>query len=375
MAPKSARKILFVMQLPPPIHGVSVMNQIIRESEVINSSLECDYINLATAKNIHDLQKSSFRKYVLTLWIVLKTIFKMAINRYDYVYITIFPFGFAFLKDSIIVILARLFGLKPLLHLHTYGFKKASEKTGWRKKYYTFVFKNAEVICLSDLLIEDIEHIYKGKVYILPNGIPQVNFKNDYNVNQAPVTLLYLSNLIKGKGILILMDAVEIIKNKGYEFKLRVVGPEGDVNYETLKTLVQQKKLDKEVSLIGSKFKEEKYKEFREAGIFVLPSDYDTFGLVLLEAMQFGVPCISTRVGGIPDVLGNGNGIIIPKINSTELSIAIEHLLLHPEERERISKSAFEHYKKNFTTSVFEQRLKNILIGKPEVINERLVIK
>src|SRR5688572_13817213 len=120
-------KILFVMQLPPPIHGVSVMNMIIRKSAVINGAFRCDYINLATAKNIDDLQKPGWRKYLLTLGILGNAFYRMVINRYRYVYITVFPYGFAFVKDSLVVLMARMFGLKPLLHLHTYGFKKNAE--------------------------------------------------------------------------------------------------------------------------------------------------------------------------------------------------------------------------------------------------------
>lgn len=360
------------MQLPPPVHGVSVMNKIIKDSSIINGALTCDYINLATAKNIDDLQKSGLRKYLLTIKILAQSIFKMATRRYNYVYITVFPFGFAFYKDSLVVLLARLFRLKPLLHLHTYGFKKNAKQSAWSRWYYRFVFKNTEVICLSDLLLEDIEEIYKGKVFILPNGIPRINFNNTYNNNQQPLTLLYLSNLIKGKGILILMDAIEILKREEFKFILRVVGPEGDVDYKTLEKIVEDKKIRNEVVLVGPKFGEEKFEEFRRAGIFLLPSNYDTFGLVLLEAMQFGVPCISTNIGGIPDVLGNRRGIIIPEITGEELAKAIKHLLQNAEERSRMSREGFEYYRKNFTVEVFEKNLKNILMGHPDRKNERL---
>lgn len=369
------QKILFVMQLPPPVHGVSVMNSLIKNSALINFELECDYINLTTAKNIDDLQKSGLRKYFITLAIVFKSIYKMLTKRYDYVYITIFPFGFAFLKDSIIVLLAKAFGLKPLLHLHTYGFKKNSEKSARLKKFYRWVFRNTEVICLSEKLIEDVEFIYTGKIYILPNGIPQVNFKNTYTVDTQSLSLLYLSNLIKGKGILVLIDALEILKKKKYSFNLRVVGPEGDITYGLLAKLAKEKDLESSIELIGPKFNLEKYLEFKLADIFILPSDYDTFGLVFLEAMQFGVPCIGTEVGGIPDVLGKGNGVMISSITAEDLAKAIEFLILNPDERKKISDSGFNHYQTNFTTPVFERRLKNILSGNPELVNEQLVKK
>ena len=374
MEKERKRKILFVMQLPPPIHGVSVMNKHIRDSKVINEDFECHYINLATAKNIDDIQKAGFYKYILTLKILLTTFYKMATNRYDYVYITIFPWGFAFFKDSLVVILAKLFGFKSLLHLHTHGFKRNSEKSKFRKKYYQFIFKNTEVICLSPLLIEDIEYIYKGNVYILPNGIPQVNFENKYNPNQNPTNLLYLSNLIKGKGILILIDAIELIKNKGYDFTLRIAGSEGDVDYKTIKELLKAKNLEKMVELLGPKFNAEKYEEFLKASIFLLPSNYDTFGLVLLEAMQFGVPSISTNIGGIPDVLGNGRGIIINEITPHALADAIEQLIKNPVERAKMSQLSFDYYKLNFTVQQFEMRLKNILMDNADTIDKRLVI-
>jgi len=364
----TAKKILFIMQFPPPIHGVSVMNDIIRNSTLINSKFQCDYINLATAKNINDLQKNSFFKYILTLKIISKSFYKMLTNRYEYVYITIFPFGFSFIKDSIIVLLVRFLGQKPLLHLHTYGFRENSIYSKFKRKYYSFVFKNVNVICLSPLLIEDISHIYKGKVFILPNGIPQVNFKNTYNNEQNPITLLYLSNLIKGKGILLIIDAIDRLNKKGINFFFRIVGSEGDIKYSQLTELIKLKGLENKVIILGPKFGNDKYDEFKNAGIFLLPSNYDTFGLVLLEAMQYGVPCISSNIGGIPDLIGDGRGVLMENISVDDLELCINKLLTDKLLRQNISHKSFDYYISNFTVNIFESRLYNILSGNPDLI-------
>lgn len=366
------KKILLIMQLPPPVHGASVMNQLIKDSQLVNSSFDCDYIDLATAKDIDDLQKNRLSKYFLTLAIVWKALFKMISRRYEYVYITIFPYGLAFIKDSLIVILAKMLGAKPLLHLHTYGFKEGSGRSSFWKRYYTYVFRNTEVICLSDRLTEDIEFIYKGKIYILPNGIPQVNFENRYKNGNDPVTVLFLSNLIKGKGILELMDALELLHKKGLDFRFRIVGSERDVTYKTLQELAQQKGMEEKVHIAGAKYKEEKHEEYKNAGVFILPSNYDTFGLVLLEAMQFGVPCISTNIGGIPDVLGDGRGMILQAITAEAIAEAVEHLIKHPDARAEMSRKGFDYFGENFTDRIFEKRLIRIFAGNPELINERL---
>lgn len=361
------------MQFPPPVHGVSIMSSFIAGSEAINEKFSCKYINLATAGRIENIQKSSLLKYFLALKIFARTLTALLSTRFDRTYITLFPFGFAFIKDSCIILLLRLFGYRPLVHLHTYGFRKASAGSGFRKKIYRFIFRNVDVICLSSLLIEDIACVYRGKIFILPNGIPQVNFKNTYANSEEPVQLLYLSNLMRQKGILILLDAVEILKKQGLRFHLRIVGPEQDITYPMLKGVVVKKGLEQEVTLVGPKFNDDKYNEFRSAGIFILPSNSDTFGLVLAEAMQFGVPCISTRIGGIPDVLGNGVGLMIPQINAQELALAIAQLLNSPAERLKMSRLGFEHFEKNFTIHQFEKNLINILNNQPERVDERLV--
>lgn len=366
----STKKILFVMQLPPPIHGASVMNKLIQDSKLINSSFNCEYINLATAKDIADLQKNRFSKYIHTLTIVLKAFFKMSTTRYEYVYVTLFPYGPAFIKDSIIVIMARILGLKTLLHLHTYGFKEGAQRSKVWSRYYKFVFKKTEVICLSKLLTEDIEFIHEGKIHILPNGIPQVNFENKYKNDSDPLTILFLSNLIKAKGILILMDALEIVYQKGLKFHFRIVGAERDVTYSELKKLVEKKGIESYVSFAGPKYQDEKHEEYKRAGMFLLPSNYDTFGLVLLEAMQFGVPCISTNIGGIPDVLGDGRGVIIKEIKPKDLAEAIEDLIKNPGKRLEMSKKSFEYFRENYTDKVFEKRLSNILLNTPELVTE-----
>ena len=128
------------MQLPPPVHGVSVMNAIIKNSPIINEAVNCTYINLATTKNIKDLRKSAWYKYLLTLRILFRVLFELIFSKYDQVYITIFPFGFAFYKDALMVLASKLCRKKVILHLHTYGFKRASERSNLIKGFYRFVF-------------------------------------------------------------------------------------------------------------------------------------------------------------------------------------------------------------------------------------------
>src|SRR5262249_47674646 len=75
----------------------------------------------------------------------------------------------------------------------------------------------------------------------------------------------------------------------------------------------------------------------RRALAFVLPSEWEAFGLVLLEAMAAGVPIVATSVGAIPEVLGGGAaGLIVPYDDPSSLAGALERLAHDAELRERL---------------------------------------
>lgn len=361
MAEDTKKNILFIMQLPPPVHGVSIMNKLIHESAYINQAFHCDFVNLTTARNINDLGKGAGSKLISFFSIYKQARQLMRKRRYGYVYITLFPYGLAFWKDALIVLLAKRLKQRVLIHNHVLGLHEAGHKNGFRKWFYRRVFRDTEMICLSPRLTSDLDGLFDGKIHILPNGIDQVNFENTYEQEQLPLSILYLSNLIRTKGILILLDALELLKKKGVVIPLRVAGAESDITYAELEQVVRTKDLQAQVTLLGPRYGDEKWKEFRQAGLFVLASSADTFGLVLLEAMQFGVPCISTRVGGIPDVLGDGRGYILPHTDASSLADAIEALATHPEMRRQMSRASFDYYSHHYTTAVFERRLAGLL--------------
>lgn len=352
------------MQLPPPVHGVSVMGEIISKSPLINKSFKCYYLDSGLSRSVKNLQKTSFSKIFSTGLIVLKLIRLLSARRYHKVYLTFFPYGSGFWKDALLIKCCRLFGYKPLLHLHTYGFRKSAESSAFRRKIYKNIFRHSEAICLSEKLTEDIETIYKGKVSILPNGIPAHNQYNNYQLREGALRLLFLSNLIRGKGILIILEALKILKAEKYIVHLLVVGEEFDVTYAQIREIMKQYGIEEQVSLEGAKYGDEKYRVISSSDVLLLPSDYDTFGLVLLEAMQYGVPCIASNVGAMPEVLSQGSGLVMPELTAKYLADCIVFLADHPEERKKISNRAFERFHQNYTSDHFERNLHAILSDK-----------
>lgn len=352
-----------MLTLPPPIHGSSVVAKQIVNSDVINKNFDTNFINIGTSQKVQDIGKGGKDK-LLAFIRVYKNVFKALINdKFDIVYLSPAMLGKGLLKDSILVFLVRLFNSRIILHLHNKG-------AGLNKKYlnhllYKNLFFKTKVILLSPYLYDDIsKYVKEDEVFYCPNGIPESSVElSDKKINSIP-TILFLSNLIESKGIYELLDACHIIRKKGVDFKCYVAGNEGDVSYVQLQNEILERNLGENIQICGKVEGDTKSELFSQSDIFVFPTyyPYETFGLVNLEAMQHGLPIISTFEGGIPSVISNGKtGFLIEQKNTVALADHIQELLINSDLRETMGKNGRDRFLKNFTLRIFENRLLNIL--------------
>jgi len=114
------------MQLPPPVHGAAVMNEIIVNSPSIRQHFETSHINISTAEQIEDIGKFSFVKIFSSIRHLAAILSKLLLFRPDVVYFTLSPSGFAFYRDAVYFFFMRLSGSKIVLHLHGKGIKEGS---------------------------------------------------------------------------------------------------------------------------------------------------------------------------------------------------------------------------------------------------------
>ena len=359
-------KVLFILHLAPPVHGASVVGSYIKDSKLINSIFDTTYLNMSTASNLNDIGKTSLKK----LWDILKLYIQVVTylieNKVDLCYLTINAKGPAWLKELVIVAILKIFNIPVIYHYHNKGVRLNSN-TILKKFLYKFQFKNSKSILLSSLLVSDIsEYVSKKDIYICPNGIPTIN--SSFNLIKYDIKnlcqILFFSNLIESKGIYILLEACKILMDKDITFRCIYIGGEGDISVNQLIEKIKYFNLQSVVEYQGKKYGTEKELAFSDSDVFVFPTFYssETFGLVILEAMQHSLPIISTKEGGIPDIILEGvNGFLVPKKNSKALADKLEVLIGNPELRNKMGLAGKMMYEEKFTLEIFEKRIIEIL--------------
>lgn len=194
-----------------------------------------------------------------------------------------------------------------------------------------------KIIAVSNYTAQSIikeYHISSKKVEIIPNAVDTKKFNlkiDDYemrkkwNILSEPV-LLSVGRLDYHKGIEYLVKSFSKIVNDIPDAKLLIVG-EGPLKNHIL-SLVHKLNLRKSVTLVGRVDEEDIPKVYAASNLVVLPSLMEGFGIVLLEAMASGKPCVATRVGGVEDAVINGEtGLLVPSADSYALYHAIYTLL------------------------------------------------
>ena len=165
-------RILFILHLPPPVHGAAMVGQYIHDSTFINAEFDCAYINLATASGLEDIGQFKVKKvfsYLYLLWQVLR---KVRTFHPNLVYITPNAKGGPFYKDFVVVMLLKSIGCKIVAHYHNKGVA-SRQNSPFDNFLYRCFFKHLKVILLSELLYPDIQkYVRREDVYICPNGIP-----------------------------------------------------------------------------------------------------------------------------------------------------------------------------------------------------------
>jgi len=209
--------------------------------------------------------------------------------------------------------------------------------------------KLKQIITVSKCAAEDIHHefgIPMNRFSVVPNGIDIQSFKPILGIQRDPCRILTTNSAdMPLKGLRYLLDAVDKLRQER-PVNLYVVGspkPDGLIEQH-----VRQKQLQSCVHFLGRIDQETYNLQYAKAGMAVVPSLYEGFGLPAGEAMACAVPLISTRGGALPEVVGDA-GILVEPGNTQELVNNIRYLIDNPEIAEKFGQKGFQRVHQEFT--------------------------
>ena len=192
-------------------------------------------------------------------------------------------------------------------------------------------YKNAShIIATSFKLKNTIEKKmpdFLNKIALVPNPTDFHNIKIVKKTTKFIETFKFISvtSFRSEKRVDLLLYALHEIIRENNNIQLTIIGDGPEKNF--ILKLIQKLNLENYVILKGYLCRKKIIKELIDSHAFVLSSDIETFGVVLIEALSCGLPIIATRCGGPEDIVNNDNGILVDKGNSKALTVAMKKMI------------------------------------------------
>ncbi len=231
---------------------------------------------------------------------------------------------------------AKLFKIPLVLNFHGAELLLIRKKK-WVKPLLKFAISQAQaVFANSSFTASKIKALRNVDVEWSPYGTTLETGTGNAEPHpvQGKFKILFVGRHIERKGIRYLIEAAKYLPRD--QFEIRIVGV-GDLTDELKKLASESKDLPAEIVFTGKLSPEALANEYKSANVFTLPAivdskgDTEGLGVVLIEAMELGLPIVASNVGGIPDVVIDGvSGILVPEKDPEALANAYKRLAAEP---------------------------------------------
>lgn len=269
-------------------------------------------------------------------------------------------------RDSISIFILKMFNKKVKIILKTHGTtQSAIFSKSVLKKY---LLRNIDLLLvLSQEELQSFKELPFNKIGITANPIDfkqynqDRNFKKQEEIDQETIVLLFVGRFIKEKGILELIEACRLIKEKTLPFKLFCLG-NGPLLGE-IQQLIKDFELENEIILVGHIPEEKTKYYYSNCDILILPSYKEGFPMAIFQAVAAGKPVITTKINACADHLREyENCLWVEKNNPNDLAEKITFLLNNDELKRKMNQNN-KAIAQNFTAEKIVENL-NLLFKK-----------
>ncbi|MEX0267596.1 glycosyltransferase family 4 protein [Leptolyngbyaceae cyanobacterium UHCC 1019] len=264
-----------------------------------------------------------------------KLLLSLLRNSCDLVHLHVSEKG-SVLRISILVLVTRLFQKPVMIHTHGCEFHSFYDSLPlFLQMCVSWIFKQCVCVFVLSKSWQDYYVSQCGlsleRTFVLTNPVDFPEAIPDRS-SAEKVTFLFLGRVGQRKGSFDLLQAFSNLPKEDQEKAALIIAGDGEV--EKARDLVETLGIQSYVSIRGW-LSQEKCKELlAQADVFILPSYNEGLPMAILEAMGWGLPIISTPVGGIPEIIVSGKtGLLVPPGNVQEIKAAIQFFIENKEQR------------------------------------------
>jgi glycosyltransferase involved in cell wall biosynthesis len=358
------RRVLVIGALPPPFHGGSVVTQTLLTSPLADR-YEIRHLDTTDSRGVENIGRFDAGNVWLALVHGLRFLSLLSRNRIDMVYLPVAQNTLGFLRDSLFLAPAVIRGIPLVLHFHSgnYGEFARTAPLPVRALIRTLLGRAQRAIVLGSALRPMLDGIVSGeRIEVVPNCVPdRMPDARRAEHRNGPIRILFLGNLIPGKGYGELIQATGMLVDAGMDLELVLAG--GGLADRARRKILSESRIPDRIRFTGPVDVAEKTVLLGEADLLALPSYYENEAhpLVILEAMAAGLPVVSTRYVAIPEMVNDGvTGLLVEPRDISGLAAALRRLAEDPTLRRRMGDAGRARYLEEFTVPQWVERMSQV---------------
>jgi glycosyltransferase involved in cell wall biosynthesis len=255
-------------------------------------------------------------------------------NRPDIIHSHTMDFGFALSWA------ARLYQIPMINTCHGICFNNSlfSPAKRWLEVSLLRHARYHSIITVDANSLTDFQTVGLSQAVYRPNGVEPAKFHRHRNQNTEPLQILFVGRLEAQKGLPVLLEALKDVDATDSNFRVVVAGDGPDRAASV--DLATKLGLKDRISFLGRRSPEELTAIYASSDIFVLPSMYEGFPIVLLEAWASSLPAVISNVGGVPKICHNGeDAMVVSPGDSNALAHALRTIMSDPALREKLGRN------------------------------------
>ncbi len=315
---------------------------------LLNTNYNIHNLKYHTYSELRKIYSNKFISFILSFFNFFFNLFYIykIYKKYKFSRVFIHSGGWPIIGNCFLnIIISRLLNIKTFLIIHNYPNQKVNNNILFKIQKLIILYFNLNYITVSDSCKNILSSYLNKRISVINNSTDKIEFSYIKKKNKY-FKIIYVGEISKRKGLDTLFNSLKKITIK---ISVEIIGS-GEKTYESyIKRMY--KNLKHEVKF--TKYSNNPKKTIYQSDLLILPSvSYESFGLVLIEAMSCKTAILASKSGGISNVLKNGyDSLLFKPNNPNDLYSCLIKIISNKNLRKRIAYNGYRKFLHNFQTS------------------------